>query len=1555
MNQVISKSPQPAMLGWCSSHWLTLKSIALSFLILSLTSSQAWAQVRVLVLGDNGLHRPSEMYRSIKAPLKAVGVELTYEDNVDAALNLDTLKKYDALLVYANIDSVTPDQEQALLTYVEEGGGYVPVHSASFCFQNSPKLIALTGAQFREHGGERFYTDIVEPDHELMKGFRGFESWDETYVHHKHNTEGRTVLEVRRRGLLARGTDYEPWTWVRTQGKGRVFYTAWGHNMDTWSHPGFINLLERGIKWAAKKPLDSVKPYSDPSLFPVPQMTKIADDLPPFTYQDVGDQIPHYKPADRNSADRRNLMQNPLLAKDSIQHYSVPVEFSIQLWASESDAIAGAAQSKFAGLQGKPMAMNWDHRGRLWLCETIDYPNELQPVGQGRDRIRICEDTDNDGVADKFTVFASGLSIPTAIVSYRDGVIVQDGTSTVYLKDTDGDDVADFRQVLITGWAMGDTHGGVSNFQYGVDNWIWGMQGYNNSKPVINGQPQQGFRQGFWRFAVESGSSDDTAPAYELIDGVNTKKRTQAFDDHTIRVSKLEFIRSTDNNTWGIGFSEEGLVFGSTANGNPSGFMPIANRYYERVLGWSPQVLKTIADSFKFKAITDKVRQVDYFGGYTAAAGHALYTARRYPQSWWNRIAFVCEPTGHLVGAFVLSRDGAGYKSTNPFNLTASVDEWAAPTKAEVGPDGNVWVIDWYNYIVQHNPTPQGFKNGKGNAYESELRDKKHGRIYRVVYEGTDGLDQATLEAGDALVKNGLNRDDEKQLVAALQHTNFFWRRASQRLLIEKKNLSESTLQALNDLIKDQSVDSVGIAPGAIHALWVLKGIGQPIPIEVGMKHTSAGVRLNTIRTAAEDLETVLAISQNGLLEDNDPQVRLAALLKLSDIGLQNISEDKLVAAKLTIQQQQDLANVWQKLANPTAVASLPNSQSPDRWLLDAWTTAASMHAKEVLPLLVQQSAKQATPALERISIVAEHAARSRLSAEACYLLGASPNQMEVSTAVINGLAKGWPKDHTPLANEVEISRQIGQKIVSVWLQSDVTVDVKSQIIVLANLAGVRGMEEALAKITKELSDVALDENKPVEQRVAAAEQATALGPDDAKLVDMLLSQLTAQSSPDLYDGFLKAFANSRIEGLGKRLIERSKQLTPEFGKNAIRLLMSRPNSTVELLDLIDEGSLTWNDFELDQKQALRDHPSESIRQRATELLKSKGLAMNADRQKVVENWMETTHGEGDFANGKAMYIKHCALCHVHGDIGVQIGPNLTGMSVHPKDELLVHILDPGRSVEGNFRTYSVRTIDDTIVTGMLAGETKTSLEIINAQGKREVVLREEIDELIVSQKSLMPEGFENQMTKAEMRDLLEFLTSKGKFVPLALENVATVITTKGMFYDAGSNMERLVFPDWGIKTFKDVPFALVDPLRDQKPNAIMLNGPNGPFAPRMPKQVEIPCQTTAVAIHMLSGVGGWNYPASPEGSVTMTVRLTYENGTQEDHALINGQHFADYIRRVDVPKSEFAFAMRGGQQIRYIKVVPKSRDMLKKIELIKGEKDVSAPIVMGITLQTTE
>src|SRR5262249_26032434 len=154
------------------------------------------------------------------------------------------LGKYDGLLIYANIAAITPAQEQALLAFVEGGKALIAIHCASACFGNSPRYIALVGAQFHRHGTGVFRTTGAAPEHPIMRGFSGFESWDETYRHQKHNEKARTILEVR--------TDQsgkEPWTWVRTQGKGRVFYTAWGHDERTWGNPGFQSLVERGIRW----------------------------------------------------------------------------------------------------------------------------------------------------------------------------------------------------------------------------------------------------------------------------------------------------------------------------------------------------------------------------------------------------------------------------------------------------------------------------------------------------------------------------------------------------------------------------------------------------------------------------------------------------------------------------------------------------------------------------------------------------------------------------------------------------------------------------------------------------------------------------------------------------------------------------------------------------------------------------------------------------------------------------------------------------------------------------------------------------------------------------------------------------------------------------------------------------------------------------------------------------------------------------------------------------------------------------------------------------------
>src|SRR5207244_4501212 len=178
------------------------------------------------------------------------------------------------------------------------------------------------------------------------------------------------------------------------------------------------------------------------------------------------------------------------------------------------------------------------------------------------------------------------------------------------------------------------------------------------------------------------------------------------------------------------------------------------------------------------------------------------YTARQFPQSYWNRIAFVCEPTGHLVHMCLLEKKGTAYVTHDRFNLLASTDEWTAPILAEVGPDGAVWIIDWYNYIVQHNPTPLGFKTGKGNAYITPLRDKTHGRIYRVMDVHSTALRRRDGFPGEGGIANDAS---PAKLVAMLKHDNMFWRLMAQRRLIERGQ--KDVLSELAELIRDLSPD----------------------------------------------------------------------------------------------------------------------------------------------------------------------------------------------------------------------------------------------------------------------------------------------------------------------------------------------------------------------------------------------------------------------------------------------------------------------------------------------------------------------------------------------------------------------------------------------------------------------------------------------------------------------------------------------------------------------------------------------------------------------------
>jgi type 1 glutamine amidotransferase len=295
-------------------------------------------RLKVLFLGDDGHHRPYARAKEVLPVLAHNGIDLFYTAE-PADLEGNVLNRYHTLVLYNNHVSVTAEQQAALFSFVENGGGLVVVHCASASFQNSEAFIKLVGAAFKSHGTGTFRTTRLVTDHPVVRGVPVFETWDETYVHTKHNPD-RTVLEVRREN----GHD-EPYTWVRDYGQGRVFYTAWGHDERTWGNDGFQQLLARGIKWTA----------GDWAL-----TQTLTEPQPATTRLEVGLPIYERPPAPWNTL--AGMVDTAQVALDPAASYAlmtVRPGLRIEPYAAE------------------PMIRNiidftWDARGRMWAIETVD-------------------------------------------------------------------------------------------------------------------------------------------------------------------------------------------------------------------------------------------------------------------------------------------------------------------------------------------------------------------------------------------------------------------------------------------------------------------------------------------------------------------------------------------------------------------------------------------------------------------------------------------------------------------------------------------------------------------------------------------------------------------------------------------------------------------------------------------------------------------------------------------------------------------------------------------------------------------------------------------------------------------------------------------------------------------------------------------------------------------------------------------------------------------------------------------------------------------------------
>ncbi|MDE0896208.1 MAG: c-type cytochrome, partial [Planctomycetota bacterium] len=373
-----------------------------------------------------------------------------------------------------------------------------------------------------------------------------------------------------------------------------------------------------------------------------------------------------------------------------------------------------------------------------------------------------------------------------------------------------------------------------------------------------------------------------------------------------------------------LGFRGDGEIFGSTANGAPSFFVGAPKNFTARTSPNAPGAAP-VASTALFHPALEELHQGDYLGKFTAAAGHSFATGSQVPDGWNDRSAFVCGPTGHLVGRLDSYADGSGWRTRDAFNLCSSIDDWFCPVQADVGPDGAVWIADFAQFIILHNlpgNPERGLPKidfGDGNAHLNPLRDNEHGRIFRIVRKGDSGPSPSLESATDA------------QLLQALEHPNNFWQVTAQRLLVEGERKS-----AIPGLLQLPSAS----------AMRTLAGLGA-LSSEAGRTYLQAALRSSDVAWCKASLQGLPASAE------------CASLLVSSGL-LESPSSDLRRTAFLCASRMPESPGIGVALAGRALM-----EKQEDPWLSQALSAAIASHAGPFLaaavPMLVVEAAGGAT------------------------------------------------------------------------------------------------------------------------------------------------------------------------------------------------------------------------------------------------------------------------------------------------------------------------------------------------------------------------------------------------------------------------------------------------------------------------------------------------------------------------------------------------------------------------------------------------------------------
>jgi len=991
---------------------------------------------------------------------------------------------------------------------------------------------------------------------------------------------------------------------------------------------------------------------------------------------------------------RRKDMAEGLSPEDAAKQMSVPQGFRVQLAAGEP-------------MVHQPIAMCFDHRGRLWVAEAHTYPLRAAD-GQGKDRIVIFEDKNADGVFDTSKTFIEGLNLVSGLEVGFGGVFVGAPPYLMFIPDLNGDDVPDTQRpasgaiaaisqqglafpgdvpsgatVLRDGFGWQDTHETLNAFIWGPDGWLYGCHGVFTHSKV--GHPGAG--------------DDQRVPVNAAV-----------WRYHPTKDIFETFMNGTSN-PWGVDFNDRGQAF-ITACVIPHLWHVIQGARYQRQGGqhfnpYTYEDIRTIADHAHYVGdIKDHAwwghephaagATLDAGGGH-AHCGGMIYLGDNWPDEYRNQI-FFNNVHGNRVNCDVLEpvAGSSAWVGHHGRDLLLANDHYFRGINLRYGPDGTVYLIDWCDKNACHRTNP-------------EVWDRTNGRIYRISWGAAE------------VVPVDASKWGVTELLEAHEHRNEWHSRMARKQIMEKgcpDPLAESLWQWAADARQPQQT--------RLRCLWSL--------------HASKGLTEAQAQTLLRDSDEYIRawVIQ---LELEDQQISGSLLAKLEELG----AKDASPVVRLY------LASALQRLPleSRTGLAA-----------------ALSMHESDAadhnLPLMLWYGLEPTV--IEDPEAALAIAEQTKIEKLRRFIIRRASGDNSSLPAVVALLGRTDAVDQQRLILEemmascegrVDIPMPDSWKSAYDVLQKSDQEEIRDRADQLAVLFGDRRVFGTMRRLLGDTGAVTDRRQKALSVLVKGQDRESA----DTLLSDAVLSQ------PELQGPAIRALSTLGNDRTPTVLLKQYAALSPAARADAVSTLVSRPAWTRLLLDAIGNkaipGSelhayhvrqiLTFNDAEL----------NELLRTNWGEIRES-----SADRKAQQEEWKKQLGAKvlakGSAGNGRRVFAKTCQNCHRLFGTGGEIGPDITGSNRANLDYILENILDPSAVVGRDYQVTVLALNDGRVIQGLLKKETDSALTIQTINDSV-VVPKAEIEERSLSNTSMMPERQLDSLTKEEVRDLIVYLASPGQ------------------------------------------------------------------------------------------------------------------------------------------------------------------------------------------------